>query len=183
MLVSPFLSKLQSIKSVEKQYKTIERILFHVFNIMGTKKTQAVSSKLLVLAREISDFMPMITSAFRSFPSFFNLDFPHLLDTQGKMLFPSHPFFVAPILFSCLGCNCCIWNWLKGLNMKLLPLVKNGKYTNWFGLFHFHNYLKWDNFCRYKWKFKFQKVEWNVYSVEKSICFHFQSFLFPIGKR
>ena len=37
-------------------------------------------------------------------------------------------------------------------------MVKNGKYTNWFGLFHFHIYLKWGNFCHCKWKFKFQKA-------------------------
>ena len=89
--------------------------------------------------------------------------------------FPSHPFFVSPILVSRLGCNYCIWNWLKALNMKLLRLEKNGKCTNWFGLLHFHIYLKWYNFCHYKSKFKFQKVEWNVCSVEKSICFHIRS--------
>ena len=53
---------------------------------MVTKKTKVVSSNLFVRAREISDLVPRITSALRSFPIFLNLDFPQLLDTQGKML-------------------------------------------------------------------------------------------------
>ena len=53
---------------------------------MVTKKTQLVSSNLVVLAREISDLVPRITSALKSFSIFLNLDFPQLLDTQGKML-------------------------------------------------------------------------------------------------
>ena len=53
---------------------------------MVTEKTKVVSSNLFVRAREISDLVPRITSALRSFPIFLNLDFPQLLDTQGKML-------------------------------------------------------------------------------------------------
>ena len=53
---------------------------------MVTKKTKVVSSNLFVRAREISDLVPRITSALRSFPIFLNLDFPQLLDTQGKIL-------------------------------------------------------------------------------------------------
>ena len=53
---------------------------------MVTKKTQVVFSNLFVLAQEISDLIPRIASALRSFPIFLNLDFPQLLDIQGKML-------------------------------------------------------------------------------------------------
>ena len=41
-------------KPVEKQQKTIEEMLFHVLNIIVTKKTQVVSSNLFVLTRKIS---------------------------------------------------------------------------------------------------------------------------------
>ena len=52
---------------------------------MVAKKTQVVSSNLFVLAREISDLIPKIISALRSFPIFLNLDFSQLLDRyQGK---------------------------------------------------------------------------------------------------
>ena len=83
MLLNPFPQKLSYIKPVEKQQKTAGGILFHVFNKMVTKKTQVVFSNLFVLVREISDLIPRIA---RSFPIFLNLDFPQLLDSQGKML-------------------------------------------------------------------------------------------------
>ena len=86
MLLNLFLKKLPFIKPVEKQQKTIEGILVHVLKRMVTQKTQVVSSNLFVLAREISDLIPRITSALRSFPIYLNLDFSQLLDTQGKML-------------------------------------------------------------------------------------------------
>ena len=58
--------------------------------------------------------------------------------------------------------------------MRLLLLAKNGRNANWYGLFHSHNYLKWDNFCHYEWKFKI-KEEWNMYCTEKKTNFHIQS--------
>ena len=58
--------------------------MFHVFNIMVTKRTQVVSSNLFVLAREISDLIPRITSTLRSFTVFFNLDFPELFDKYPR---------------------------------------------------------------------------------------------------
>ena len=84
---------------------------------------------------------------------------------------PSHPYFVPPIQVSYLGCDYYIWNRLEALKTMLLPLAKNGRYTNWFGSFHFHNYLKWDDFCHHEWKFKIQRVEWNVFSAEIRIHF------------
>ena len=84
MLLNPFPQKLSYIKPVEKQQKTTGGILFHVFNKMVTKKTQVVFSNLFVLAREISDLIPGITSALRSFPIFFNLDFPQLFDRYPR---------------------------------------------------------------------------------------------------
>ena len=36
----------------------------------------------------------------------------------------------------------------------------------------FHNYLKYGDSRHYEWKFKIQKVDWNVYSAEKRIHFH-----------
>ena len=59
-------------------------MLFHVFNIMVTKKIQVVSSNLFVFAREISDFIPWITSALRGFPIFLNLGFPQLFDRYPR---------------------------------------------------------------------------------------------------
>ena len=53
---------------------------------MVTKKTQVVSSNLFVLAQEISDLFLRISNVLRSFPVFLRLDFPQLLDTQGKIL-------------------------------------------------------------------------------------------------
>ena len=59
--------------------------------------------------------------------------------------------------------------------MRLFPLPKNGKNTNLFGLFHFHNQLKQDHSCYYEWKFEIRKAQRNVYSADKRISFHFQS--------
>ena len=56
------------------------------FNKMITKKTQAVSSNLFVLAQEISDLFLRISNFLRSSQIFLSLDFPQLLDIQGKML-------------------------------------------------------------------------------------------------
>ena len=66
-----------------------------------------------------------------------------------------------------------ISNRLEVLKTMLPPLAKNRRYTNWFGSFHFHNYLKWDDFCHYEWKFKILKVEWNVLSAEIRVHFIF----------
>ena len=61
--------------------------MFHVLAVMVTKKTQVViSSNLFALAQQISDLIPRIVGALRSFPIFLNLDFPQLLDSQGKVL-------------------------------------------------------------------------------------------------
>ena len=43
------------------------------------------------------------------------------------------------------------------------------------GVLDFHNYSKWDDFYYHEWKFKFQKVELNVFSAEIRVHFHFQS--------
>ena len=77
MLLNPFLKKLPYIKPIEKQYKTIERILFHVLNIIVTKKTQVISSNFFVLAQEISDLVPRISSTLRSFLKFFLRNLPY----------------------------------------------------------------------------------------------------------
>ena len=86
MLLNPLLKKLSCIKPIKKQQKTIEGIFSHGLNVMVTKVTQIVSFNLFVPAREISDLIPRITSALRSFPIFLNIDFPQLLDIQEKML-------------------------------------------------------------------------------------------------
>ena len=44
--------------------------------------------------------------------------------------------------------------------MRLIP----GRNTNWFGLFYFCKYVKWNSFCHYEWKFEIQKVE------HKDVC-------------
>ena len=84
-------------------------------------------------------------------------------------------FFIPPIQVLCLGYDYWIWNTLETLKIKLLLLAKHGRNTNWFGLFQVHNYLKWGDFCDYKWKFKIQKVEWKFYSAEKKANLNFQS--------
>ena len=83
---------------------------------------------------------------------------------------PSHPYFVSAIQLFYLGCDYYIWNRLEALETMLLPLG----FKNWFGSFHFHNYLKWDDFCHYESKLKIQKVKWNVFRAEIRIHFHFQ---------
>ena len=45
----------------------------------------------------------------------------------------------------------------------------------------FHNYLKCDDFCNYEWKFKIQKVEWNVYSAKKRTNFYRKQMCVPIS--
>ena len=81
-----FISKKITIHQTNR--KTIERILFHVLNIMVTNKTQVISSNFFVLALKISDLVPRISSALRRFPVFlcFFSDFPRLLDAQRKVL-------------------------------------------------------------------------------------------------
>ena len=141
---------------------------------MVTRKTQVISSNFFALAREISDLVLRISSALRSFPIFLILDFLRLLDAHGKVLkfcinvqkdlakllngLLDLAFYWVTItsIFYSSGTSFLswmklyIWNWLEALNMKLLPLLRNGKYTNCFRLFNFHNYLKWDNFCHYE---------------------------------
>ena len=53
---------------------------------MVTKKTQVVSFNLFVLGWEISDLVPTINSTLKCFIILLNLDFPQLLNTQGKVL-------------------------------------------------------------------------------------------------
>ena len=53
---------------------------------MVIKKTQVISSNFFVLAREISDIVPRISSVLRRLPIFLTLDFPQLLGAQGEML-------------------------------------------------------------------------------------------------
>ena len=50
-----FYKKLPNMKPIEKHWKEIEGILFHVFNTMVRKKTQGVSSNLFAIGRKISD--------------------------------------------------------------------------------------------------------------------------------
>ena len=66
-----------------------------------------------------------------------------------------------------LGLDHCIWNRFEALKTWLVSLVKNGK-----------DYLKWERFCQYQWKFKIQMVEWNMCSTEKRKNFHF-----PVGNK
>ena len=51
---------------------------------MVTKKTQVISSNFFALVREISDLVSRISSALRSFPIFFSIDFLRLLDAERK---------------------------------------------------------------------------------------------------
>ena len=53
---------------------------------MVIKKTQVISSNFFVLAREISDIVPRISSVLRRLLIFLTLDFPQLLGAQGEML-------------------------------------------------------------------------------------------------
>ena len=61
-------------------------IVFCVSYIVFTKKTQGISSNLLVLGREVSNFVPTASSTLRNFPTFFALDFPQLSDALRKSL-------------------------------------------------------------------------------------------------
>ena len=66
-----------------------------------------------------------------------------------------------------LGLDHCIWNRFETLKTWLVSLVKNGR-----------DYLKWEGFCQYQWKFKIQMVGWNVCSTGKRTNFHF-----PVGNK
>ena len=74
-------------------------------------------------------------------------------------------FFVLPMHISSLRGDYCIWNRLATLQMILVLLAKNGRITNWFGLFYSHNPIKWDNICHYKCKLKFDIKKQIIYSV------------------
>ena len=52
-----FYKKLPNIKPIEKQEKTIEGILLHVFHTMVTKKTLGVSSNLFAPCRNFASFL------------------------------------------------------------------------------------------------------------------------------
>ena len=61
---------------------------------------------------------------------------------QRKRPFLYIQIIIPPNQVSCLRCFCNIWNRLEPLKTRLLTLVnKNERRTNWFGLFHFHDYL------------------------------------------
>ena len=55
------------------------------------------------------------------------------------------------------------WIWLPYLKSfsscqdNVAPFSKNKRYASWFGLFHFHNYLEWDDFSHYEWKFNSER--------------------------
>ena len=88
--------------------------------------------------------------------------------------------FVLPIQISCLRRDYCVWNRLEALKMRLLPLAKNGRNVNLFGLFYFHNPIKWDNICHYECKFKIDIKRRFVYSAEKKTKFNFKSKRFSL---
>ena len=165
---------------------------------------QGISSNLLAVGRKFSSFVPRASSTLRNFPTFLALDFSQLSDALTKRLkfhinvrqglkkvlnglldlsfywviissiFRSSNTSDVIIIFD-LGCDYYIWNRLEALKTALLLFQKNETYTNWFGSFDFHIYLKWDNLRHYEWIFKTHKVEWHVYSTEIRIHFHFQS--------
>ena len=67
-----------------RKKKTIEGILFHVFNEMVTRIKSRSFSNLFVLCWKLSDLFHKVSTALRRFPIFIALDFPELLDDLGK---------------------------------------------------------------------------------------------------
>ena len=76
-------------------------------------------------------------------------------------------FSITSVQVFSLGLDNCIWNRFEALKTWLVSFVKNGR-----------DYLKWEGFCHYEWKFKTQKVGWNACSARKRTNFHF-----PVGNR
>ena len=158
---------------------------------MFTKKTQGISSKLFVLGRKFSNFVPRASSVLRNFPTFLALDFSQLSDALRKRLkfhiivrqgFKkllnglvdlSFYWVIISSIFRSSNTSFLSWMWLLYLRHCRLEVLKttvpsfakNEKYANWFGSFDFHIYLKWDNMRHYEKIFKVQKVEWNVYNA------------------
>ena len=64
----------------------MEGILFSVFHIIVTKKTQGISSKLFVLGQKFSNFVSRASGTFRNSLMFFALDFWQLSDALRKRL-------------------------------------------------------------------------------------------------
>ena len=59
--------------------------------------------------------------------------------------------------------------------MRLPPSGRNGRNPNLFGLFYFHNPIKWDNVCNYECKFKTDIKRQFIHSAEKETKFNFKS--------
>ena len=155
---------------------------------MFTKKTQGISSKLFVLGRKFFNFVPRASSVLRNFPTFLALDFSQLSDALRKrlkchiivrqgfkkllngLIDLSFYWVIISSIFRSSNTRFLSWMWLlylkycrlEALKTMLPPFAKNEKYTNWFGSFDFHIYLKWDNMLHYEWIFIMQKVEWIV---------------------
>ena len=71
-------------------------------------------------------------------------------------------FSITSVQVFSLGLDNCIWNRFEALKTWLVSFVKNGR-----------DYLKWEGFCHYEWKFKTQNVGWNACSARKRTNFHF----------
>ena len=69
-----------------KNYLKTKGILFSVFYIMFREKMQGISSKLFVLGRKFSNFVPRASSTLRNFPVFFALKIWQLSDGLRKSL-------------------------------------------------------------------------------------------------
>ena len=136
---------------------------------------------LLVICQKFSDLDPRAISALRYFQTFVAVRCPRRKTSEwvGSFIFilgyHHINFFILSVQVSGRGCDYCIWNRWETLKARLLPSAQNGRKTNWFGLIDLHKYLTWNDFYHYEWKFRIQKVYWNVHSTEKRTNFHFQS--------
>ena len=171
---------------------------------MFTKKTQGISSKLFVLGRKFFNFVPRASSVLRNFPTFLALDFSQLSDALRKrlkchiivrqgfkkllngLIDLSFYWVIISSIFRSSNTRFLYWMWLLYLKYIIsseggaAPFPKNERYTNWFGSFDFHIYLKLDNLRHYEWISRIQNSEGRLKCVQR---WDKSTFSFSLGKR
>ena len=171
---------------------------------MFTKKTQGIFPNLFPLGRKFSNFVLRTSSTLRNFLTFLVLDFSQVSDALRKrlkfhinvrlglkkllnrLLDLSFYWVIISSIFRSSNTRFLYWMWLLYLKYIIsseggaAPFPKNERYTNWFGSFDFHIYLKLDNLRHYEWISRIQNSEGRLKCVQR---WDKSTFSFSLGKR